>query len=343
MATNIGSIIRQATRNNEDRYNCLTFPTHERYQSNLANTFCDYYMLQGTPGVKENGWITKYANMPKNHILLEKQNNVLESIPSWMNPDFVLGQHRFGQAQTSLQIAKHFGIKSIILEHTTVTNDNLRRSIPQLREIRGDINIFISKSSCEAWGWDLNDLAVRVIEHGVDSKLFKPNVNLKNRIDQPYVLCVVNDWKNRGDILGWDMFNRVIMNNKIPVRILGDNPGISQPPQHVYELVQEYNKATVFYNTSIHSPIPCVLLEAMACELPVVTTDNYLISEIIENGVNGYKTNSEAEQLNHIRRLLKDKDEREQLGKAARQTILTKFNLARFVSEWDEVFGEMVK
>ena len=322
MASKIGSIIRHATRKETDKYNCLTFPTHERYQSNLGGTFCDYYMLQGTPGVKENGWITKYAPMPKNHILLDRRDNVLESIPSWLNADFVLGQHRFGQAQTALQLAKHFSIKSIILEHTTVTNDNLRAAIPQLKEQRADVNVFISKSSCEAWGWDLNDPSVRIIEHGVDSKLFKPNANMKK---EPYVLCVVNDWVNRGDILGWDIFNRVV-GKEIPVRVLGDNPGISQPPQHVYELVQEYNRASIFYNTSRHSPIPCVLLEAMACELPVVSTDNYLISEVIENGVNGYKTNSESEQLQHIKRLLQDKDEREELGENARKPILEKFS-----------------
>lgn len=337
MASPIGSILRHALRP-PGLYNCITFPTHERYQSNLAGCNSNFYMLQGTPGVKGNGWITSYADMPQNHILLEKKDNPLESLPPWINYDFILAQHRFGQAQTALQLGQHLNLPVIILEHTTVTSPQLEQAVPKLREIRGDVNVFISESSARAWGWDLNDGSVVITHHGVDSQLFKPNPMIQR---QNKVLSIVNDWVNRGQILGWDTFQNVVLKNNLPFQILGDNPGISSPAKNVYELVDNYNKASVFYNTSRFSPIPSTLLEAMSCSLPVVSTDNYLISEIVINGYNGYKTNSEAEQFKHLQRLLADKDEREELGKNARQTIIDKFPLDKFVENWNKVFDKV--
>lgn len=336
MASPIGSILQRSLRGEKEKHHCLTFPTHERHNSMWATTNCEFMLLQGTDGVKQNGWIGSYAEMPRNFQLLESDKNPINTIPSYWNPSFTMGQHRFGQAQTSLQLAEYFKCGSIVLEHTVPTNPQLKKAIPQLKQLRGDINVFISESSVLAWEWDLKDESVVIIHHGVDSQsLFKPNPMIKK---DRYILSIVNDWVNRGEILGWDIFQRVVGVNKLPAKVLGDNPGISEPAKNVYELVQEYNKASVFYNTSRFSPIPSTLLEAMSCGLPVVSTDNYLISEIIVNGVNGYKTNSEAEQLAHLQRLLMDDDEREELGRNARQTIVDNFPLNKFVQSWNDVF-----
>ena len=53
-----------------------------------------------------------------------------------------------------------------------------------------------------------------------------------------------------------------------------------------------YKSSSVFLNTSIHSPVPTVLMEAMACGCAVVSTDNCMIPEIIEHGVNGLLANT---------------------------------------------------
>lgn len=340
MATTIGSILRHALRSEKEKYHCLTFPTHERHNSLWENTNCEFMLLQGTQGVKQNGWIKSYAEMPNNFQLLSSSQNPLETIPPFWNPDFLIGQHRFGQAQVALQLADYFRCGSIILEHTVPTNPQLEAARPQLKQLRGDINVFISSMSVSAWDWSLEDKSVVVIKHGVQSDLFKTNPMVKK---ENYVLSIVNDWVNRGDLLGWDIFQRVVGQNRLPCKILGDNPGISRPTQNVYELVSEYNKALVYYNTSRFSPIPCSLLESMACGLPVVSTDNFLISEIIVDGYNGYKTNNETDQLRHLQRLLVDKDEREELGRNARETIVKNFTMSAFIKAWNDVFDRASK
>jgi glycosyltransferase involved in cell wall biosynthesis len=341
MASAIETIIRQATRRPDEPYNILSYVTHERYHSCMSQCNADFWLFQNGPGVKGN-WKECYAQIPDNHHVFPPfTQSPMEVLPPWLEVDFVMGQHKFGQAQHALELAQYFGCPSLILEHTTVTNEKLRAAVPQLKEIRGDINVFISKSSAEAWRWSVNDPSVEIIHHGVNTALFQPNQSLLR--PQSHILCVVNDWVNRGDILGWDIFNRVVVNNKLPVNVLGDTPGVSKAAQNEYSLVSAYQNAAVFYNTSRHSPIPTVMLEAMACGLPVVTTDNYLISEVIENGVNGYKTNSEYEQLVHLKRLLNNVEERSVLGNNARKTIIEKFGLPAFVENWNRVFDRLSK
>lgn len=337
MATPIGSILKRACRNPDDPYNILTFVTHERYQSNLANCNANFYLLQNGPGIKGD-WKTSYAPIPDNHIILSTyQDNPLEVIPSYIDFDFILGQHKFGQAQTALQLGSYLNIPTVILEHTVPTNKSLQDNLENLKNIKGDINIFISDYSRDQWGW--KDDEAEVILHGVNTKLFRKIPNVKK---EQKVLSIVNDWINRSDILGYDIWERVAKNN-FQCSVWGDTPGLSRSTNNIYELVKTYNENTVFFNTSRLSPVPSVLLEAMACELPVVSTDNCLISEIIENGVNGYKTNNEKEMNDHIYRLLNDEEERKEIGANARKTILEKFNLDRFVQDWNNIFDRMDK
>ncbi len=337
MASPIGSVIRSATKRDDQPFNILSWIVHERYQSNLAKTNANYFLLSNGPGTK-GAWRQDYSQVPRNTVILPNyQNNPLEVIPSWINFDIIMTHHKFGIIQTGLELGHRLNLPVVHIEHTQPTSPQLEAAVPQLKQLRGKMNVFISPTSRTQWGFTPDEAIV--IEHGVDSKFFKPL--LKEPKNQ--ILTVGNDMINRAYILGFDTFDRVVIKNNLPFKIVGDTPGLSEPAKNVFDLKTLYGDSTIYFNPSRLSPLPMSLLEAMSMGLACVSTDNNLISEVIENGVNGYKTNSEEEQRAHLKRLLSDKDEREELGKNARQTILTRFNLDRFVQNWNDVFSEMVK
>ncbi len=254
MASPVSNIIARASRGEKDRVNVITFPTHERTQSNMANCNAMFYMIHGTPGVKENGWIHQYAQMPRNYVLLPKSPDPLQILPPHVDFHCVLSQHRFGQWQTAEQLSRILHIPHISYEHTIAMPHWSQQQRDELRNMKGDLNVFISPQSRKAWGWDESE--AEVILHGVNTQTFKPIKTQKKK----QVLSIVNDWVNRGDILGFDIWQRVVQPN-FPWLVRGDTKGLSDVPKNIFELVQNYNESTAFFNTSRQSPIPTVILE----------------------------------------------------------------------------------
>ena len=86
MHSALSNIIRSSTRKSGDRLKILTFSTHERYQSNMANINADFWVINNS---KIKAWNSQYAEVPKNHKLL---NNIekISDIPNYLNFDAIL-------------------------------------------------------------------------------------------------------------------------------------------------------------------------------------------------------------------------------------------------------------
>ena len=87
--------------------------------------------------------------------------------------------------------------------------------------------------------------------------------------------------------------------------------------------------------------IPVAMMEAMACEVPVVSTNISGIPELIEDGITGrLAPEKDADKLVQIlTELLEDMDKIEQLGKAGRERVLKDFN----IPENAEKLRELIK
>ena len=116
------------------------------------------------------------------------------------------------------------------------------------------------------------------------------------------------------------------------------------------ELVKVYQRASIFVlpcqvmENGDRDGIPNVLLEAMAMEIPVVSTDISGISELVESDKNGFlipekDTPAIAEALG---KLLAQPELGEQFGKAGRERVLQQFSLERNVGEIRELFDKML-
>jgi glycosyltransferase involved in cell wall biosynthesis len=94
---------------------------------------------------------------------------------------------------------------------------------------------------------------------------------------------------------------------------------------------------------SVSEGIANVVLEAMAMEIPVVSSSAGGIKEVIINNVNGvlcenydYKSMAEA-----LHALSIDFDKRKCLGKRGRKTIEESFSLDRYIDVFEQQYYEL--
>lgn len=321
---NIKSILRHPRRG--DILNILTFTTHERYEQHLCKTGHNFYALS-----YGKSWDTDYANIPSNYYLID-------SIPEYLDIDIILSHtscDRLQYAHNLLSNTKNAGLSRLaipILRHTHVLPD-VRLNIDEQKQIFKQIpvfaNSFISAYNRQAWGYNEND--ANVIEHGIDVDFWQPM-----DVDRDNVcLSIVNDWPNRDWCCGFNLWRSTIVD--LPARVFGKSKGFSEPAESIEHLRHIYSSSRIFYNTSLHSPVPTVLLEAMACGCAIVSTANCMIPDIITHGYNGLISNDPNELRSFLQKLLSDKDLARTLGENARKTIVEKYNVKTFCDNWNKL------
>ena len=318
------NIISKVGTKTKEKYTILTFPTHERYETGLAKTGHDFYAFR-SEGLKD--WNTSYGKIPENYYLLPQ-----ESIFNGIQFDFILSQSKFGQFQTAKLLQERLGVPIVSLEHTLPTSNVKPEWLDEIRTMSGDIDVFISDYSRDEW--KINSTDSEVVHHCVDSELFKP-LDIEQ---SPYVLSVVNDFRNRDYCCNYSGWARIT--EGLETKVVGENGDLGSAAESVEKLVEEYNSAQVFLNTSTVSPIPTALLEAMSCGCAVVTTATCMIPEIVKNGENGFISNDEDELRAYVEQLLADEELRTKLGQAARQTILNDFSEKKFLESWAKIFDK---
>ena len=323
--------------------NILTFPTHERYETQLAKTGHNFYAFQHPKG---KHWNYEQLIPPANyHILPDGM------LPDYIDYDMILVQSKFGQYQVAMEINQRLKLPLIVLEHTLPTPRTMRpEQIEAFREMQGNVNVFITEYSMQAWNIERGV----VIHHGIDTATFNPDAKFTNGSIERWedeggcqvnssrgrhILTVANDFKNRDYCLNYKGWERVT--EGLNTRVIGNNPGWTKSATSSEELAAEYAHAGVYFNSTTISPIPTTLLEAMACGCPIVSTATCMIPHIIENGINGLISNDEEELREYINIVLKDKALAERLGNNARKTIIEKFSEEQFIAKWNELLQKV--
>ncbi len=334
MPNAIQTIIRRATRKPDEPLNILCFPTHERYETSLAKTGHNFYSIR-TPITKD--WNTDYAPIPENYHLLPKTRDTL-IVPPWVEFDAIISQNKACQFHMADRIAKQLQLPLISLEHTLPPNEWSPHQIQAQASLRGDINVFVSEYQKDRWGLDGT-----IIHTGIDVGLFCPPDKQERG---QWALSVVNDWINRDRECGFSLWKEIVgfpsPSPIIPCRILGNTPGLSQAAPDIPSLIQFYQHAGVYLNTTLVSSLPTVILEAMACGCPVVSTDTCLIPKIIiEHGVNGFVGSTADEIREYTLQVLHEPELANTLAENGRKTVVEKFSQERFVQDWNRVFDKV--
>ena len=102
--------------------------------------------------------------------------------------------------------------------------------------------------------------------------------------------------------------------------------------------------ADLFLLNSTLEGMPLVLLEAMSCSLPVVTTPAGGIPELVRPGKDGVVTKGfgQEEYAQAIIEMLENDKKRKKIGKAGRARVEESFSAERIVKMYEKVFEEAV-
>jgi colanic acid/amylovoran biosynthesis glycosyltransferase len=219
----------------------------------------------------------------------------------------------------------------------------------------------ISKYSCsqlmrvaEPKHWD----KLEVVPLGVDPNVFEPRPH-RDQPDCFEILSVGRLAAAKGHHILIAAMGRLVREGRrsIRLRIVGDGPYRSGLEREVAEqgldehvrlegacgqdrVLAFYRQADIFVMSSFAEGIPVVLMEAMAMEIPCISTWVTGVPELIRHGEDGWliPPSDAAPLAAAIREFMDDSELRRRLGKSARERVIEKFNLGRNVACLAEVF-----
>jgi glycosyltransferase involved in cell wall biosynthesis len=192
---------------------------------------------------------------------------------------------------------------------------------------------------------------------GVDPSAFKPRPVHANG-DSFEVICVGRLVPAKGQHTLIEAIDRLVREGRnIRLTLVGDGPDRASLEQDadrramnghiVFEgavnqdrIRDLYARADAFALASFAEGIPVVLMEAMAMEIPCVTTFITGIPELIRDGVDGLLVApSDDEELSRvIARLMDDAELRKRIGENGRKRVVDRYDLEQNTRRLAEIF-----
>lgn len=172
------------------------------------------------------------------------------------------------------------------------------------------------------------------------------------------ILCVGRLVPAKGQHILIQAVNRLVKQGEnVTLRLVGDGPDrdslramvqdlgltervLLEGPVNQDKIQKFYQQADAFVLPSFAEGIPVVLMEAMAIEVPCVTTRITGIPELIRDGIDGLLvTPSDDEELaGVIARMIREPELCRQLGEAGRRRVLSCYDLRTNVAHLANVF-----
>jgi len=221
--------------------------------------------------------------------------------------------------------------------------------------------------------YDIRGDKIRLVFNGVDVEVFRrveepslPGLDLKGRKIVLYVghfglrkgvihlikamqgvvhevpdsalVCIggVPPWMR--DLPFWDYLRQEIRRDNLEDRVFL----VDRIPNE--KLPEYYSSASVFVLPSYYEAFPKVLIEAMACETPVVTSRMGGTVDSVRDGENGYFVQyGRPEQIAEaIVRILKDERLGRRMGEKGRELVLREFTWEKVATRMDSIYAELL-
>jgi len=185
--------------------------------------------------------------------------------------------------------------------------------------------------------WHNKTPLIKVIDHGVPPAV----VTYEGTYDRGIV--VINNLYRRGRRLGADIFERV--SNYVPLDLVGmgtaEYGGLGEIPYT--QLPAFISKYRFFFNPIRYTSMGLAVCEAMMSGMPVValaTTENVTV---INDGISGFIHTDVDYLIDKMQLLLRDKELAARTGAEGRKVAEQRFNLQRFIKDWEESFNWIIE
>jgi glycosyltransferase involved in cell wall biosynthesis len=222
----------------------------------------------------------------------------------------------------------------IYLEH-----DPPRENPTDTRHVVDDPNVLmVHVTHFNRLMWDSGRTPTKVIEHGV---IVPEDAVYTGEIEKG--LVVVNNMAKRGRRLGADIFEQA--RGKVPLDLVGMNADLMKGLGEVDPGQLPYFEACYrfFFNPIRYTSLGLAVCEAMMVGMPILGMATTEMVTVVENGVSGYVETDIDQLIVHMERLLGDHEEAKHLGYGARQHALERFNIHRFIHDWNQAIATVTE
>jgi glycosyltransferase involved in cell wall biosynthesis len=207
----------------------------------------------------------------------------------------------------------------------------------------------------------LGRFPIKVIPYGLDTELFSPVDRLAARaalripfdarvilflahgvgIERKGMSYLVSALERLRTVPGLFLLSVGAGEPQLPAGVASKHLGLIESE---WMLPVVYSAADVFALPSLQDNLPNVMLEAMACGLPVTGFACGGIAETIRNGVNGFTVPvADSDGLaNAMRRLLEDERFCSEASRNAREDMLRHFTLRRQAEQYLVLYNELI-
>jgi hypothetical protein len=181
--------------------------------------------------------------------------------------------------------------------------------------------------------WDTGRAPVRVIEHGIVDPGYRYSGSLARAV------AVINEPARRGRVTGTDLVTAFRRDVPVDLFGMGSQPYGGEDLDQA-DLHEAMAARRVYLHANRWTSLGLSLIEAMHLGMPVVALATTEAAELIGAEV-GVVSNRLPDLTAGLRRLVHDVDEARAIGRRARQEALTRFGLARFLDDWDQLIKEV--